>query len=466
MSGQEMVLGNALVGRLVELRDAAMAEAEAAARLLCEADALMQSASEKMRAVTKGYRPETDRDADRAFQNLTRGVVGGELEAFRKKLDGGGWLHLFSASGMGSIMDAQGKEGFRASIEGDVPTFDLPSIRATFQALMENREDHFLRGVANAFSALDRRFKSHDAFRFKHRVVFEGVFDQWGFLNVTHSVFDRLLDVYRVFRVLDGGTPPSHSEICELLREGRERGKCQSVVETEYFKIRTWMNGNVHLYFSNKPLLDRVNQALAKFYGAVLPDAVGGAEAPKVGTALAKDLQFYPTPAKVAKEAARHIGHAFYGSDPRVLEPSAGEGALIDALKKVCPQARVDAVEVHAGRAEQLQRRHPDANVRQANFLALDIEPGLYDAVLMNPPFYGTHWIEHIAKAVDCLRPGGKLVAILPATAQIGEQKKQKGARQWLGKVGDYRFFSLPVGAFAESGTNVSTVVLSFTKNR
>lgn len=72
----------------------------------------------------------------------------------------------------------------------------------------------------------------------------------------------------------------------------------------------------------------------------------------------------------------------------------------------------------------------------------------------MNPPFAGMHYLKHIEKAIECLKPGGQLVAILPATAMYSHGKLPKGG--W--------WYDLPIGSFKESGTNVNTGCWVFTK--
>ena len=88
-----------------------------------------------------------------------------------------------------------------------------------------------------------------------------------------------------------------------------------------------------------------------------------------------------------------------------------------------------------------------------ANFLQVAPDP-TFDAVVMNPPFYGKHWLKHLSHAMQFLKPGGRLVCILPATAHYDHDEA----------VGDWR--DLPVGSFASSGTNVPTGYCIYWKPR
>lgn len=120
-----------------------------------------------------------------------------------------------------------------------------------------------------------------------------------------------------------------------------------------------------------------------------------------------KAHQFYPTPAALA---ARVVELASIGPDDRVLEPSAGQGAIAELLppdRTVCIEA--SALHCAVLRAKGLTTVHGD-------FLAwhAEIPP---TRVVMNPPFDRGQWCSHVEHAAVVIAPGGRLVAILPASA-------------------------------------------------
>lgn len=111
----------------------------------------------------------------------------------------------------------------------------------------------------------------------------------------------------------------------------------------------------------------------------------------------------FPTPYAVAIDLVEladiEPGHS-------VLEPSAGTGAILDAIKATVPSAIVEAVEYNQALAQAL-------GARCADFLALTPqELGTFDRIVMNPPFGGAADIKHIRHALNFLKPGGRLVAI------------------------------------------------------
>jgi tRNA1(Val) A37 N6-methylase TrmN6 len=92
--------------------------------------------------------------------------------------------------------------------------------------------------------------------------------------------------------------------------------------------------------------------------------------------------------------------------------------------------------------------------------------PQDFDLVVMNPPFHGTHFMDHVRKAFDHLKPGGRLRAVLPASAEVNESAKHQAFRAWALKHKDtWRMWTeLPPESFASSGTNVQTVILELKK--
>jgi hypothetical protein len=86
--------------------------------------------------------------------------------------------------------------------------------------------------------------------------------------------------------------------------------------------------------------------------------------------------------------------------------------------------------------------------VHVANFLDT-VPEAKYDYVIMNPPFYGKHYALHVKHALRFLKNGGKLKAILPATARYDHG------------ILEGRWIDLPVGSFRKSGTNINTTILT-----
>jgi hypothetical protein len=116
-------------------------------------------------------------------------------------------------------------------------------------------------------------------------------------------------------------------------------------------------------------------------------------------------------------------------------------------------------IEVDPRRAAEAKAK--GHHVMCANFLTtrpsrgLDGAHWLFPVVVMNPPFAGKHYAKHVRHAMQWLEPGGKIYAILPATARYDHGLLDDLDPSWR---------DLPVGAFAESGTNIATTICTITK--
>ena len=89
-------------------------------------------------------------------------------------------------------------------------------------------------------------------------------------------------------------------------------------------------------------------------------------------------------------------------------------------------------------------------NTVQADFLAWagSNEHQMFDRVVMNPPFSEGRWTAHVKAAAEMVKPGGRLVSILPASAKSSGLLADWDV-QWHGPF-DNEF----------AGTGVSVVIL------
>lgn len=120
--------------------------------------------------------------------------------------------------------------------------------------------------------------------------------------------------------------------------------------------------------------------------------------------------QFYPTPEEVGEEA---VSIAMAGANDAMtwLEPSAGLGGLAQFM----PQDRTVCIEISPLHCKVLEAK--GFKVLNKDFLTCETGKG-FDRVLMNPPFSEGRWKAHVEHAATMLKPGGRLVAILPASAR------------------------------------------------
>jgi predicted RNA methylase len=120
------------------------------------------------------------------------------------------------------------------------------------------------------------------------------------------------------------------------------------------------------------------------------------------------------TPPDLARRAAKLAG---LRDGYRVLEPSAGHGALVLAARAEA-NVKVDAVELYPGSSVVLKSVDLGGGRLwgETDFLAMGPgDVGKFDAVLMNPPFAKMADAKHVLHAINFVSPGGRIVAIMSA---------------------------------------------------
>lgn len=213
-------------------------------------------------------------------------------------------------------------------------------------------------------------------------------------------------------------------------------------------------------------LLKRVMVALGGKWrsrkGFAFPDDVDAQElvrlALETGEILdPKKADFFATPDALAD---RVVALADIRPGDRVLEPSAGRGAIALAVRRAHPDAQVICCEaLEPFRAELAG--HGFELTDAEDFLTIDpvdLEP--FEVVTMNSPFGGRADLTHVEHALRFLAPGGSLVAIMSAGAKFRDDKRARAFRAEVIDRRGGRFEDNPDGSFLESGTGVRTVTL------
>jgi hypothetical protein len=381
-----------------------------------------------------------------------------------------GWRAVYNRLQIDSIASAKDKKLFDQALASP-PPLTMENTKATFGDYLVRPRFHILKGLAEVFTQLDPAYKSHAKVRIGVKGLPKRVIINLGNYCSGYG-FDRFKDLVNALAAVRGQPPLEWPEVQAM--EADHKAREDAVFSARELKhsrfgeadhaflspnrgitVRKFANGNAHIFFDREALID-INRGLGEFYGEVLPDAEPENVKPSASTAVSKDLQFYWTPGEVvdaALEFANIPNPAHYSSGRhempvlRVLEPSCGDGRILDGIRM--RRQSGFGIEYHPGRAAEARAK--GHAVLTANFLEHPATPE-FDAVVMNPPFYGKHYAQHVRHAYKFLRPGGTLVSILPAAARYDHNELQ----------GEWR--DLPVASFAEAGTNVPTTMLKLRK--
>lgn len=181
---------------------------------------------------------------------------------------------------------------------------------------------------------------------------------------------------------------------------------------------------------------------------------------------LKKEYQFFETPKNLAMVLVHFAGIKEYDS---ILEPSAGQGAIIDCiLEDIDKTNMVFYCEMMPTNQIILQRKYGEMEnvfgIHPVNDDFLQLGEGTkFNKIIANPPFSKNQDIDHVRKMYNLLSPGGVLVSITSSHWEMSENKKEKEFRQWLKDVGA-KDEDVPKNSFKDSGTLVGGKILIIRK--
>jgi predicted RNA methylase len=342
---------------------------------------------------------------------------------------------------------------FKSQFREKAPEMLKAAVLEVFQWLRPHEHDHV------------HRLKTNTELEIGPKVILSNVIDRSWFelssqrhtFHVNYHRTQNLLALERVFLSLDGRGVAAKTWQSEI-QTAIER--VSPVGETSLFKYKAHRNGNLHISFKRLDLLAKLNAVAG---GKTLrPDSASGwtksdrstrayRPAPDMRPAEQrgeKELAFFETPAELADRIVALAGLRY---DDRVLEPSAGTGALACALRRVLRDDKLTCIEIHPDRARAL--RTAGFQVVEADFLSF--EPTLFDAVIANPPWHARSDVRHAAAMLRWLKPGGSLVVVLSASAMTRADAEAVEFRRDVAERSG-RFEKLEPGSFVESGTMVN----------
>jgi hypothetical protein len=173
---------------------------------------------------------------------------------------------------------------------------------------------------------------------------------------------------------------------------------------------------------------------------------------------IKKEYQFFATSDSLADQLVEMAEIEEYDN---VLEPSAGQGAIVKAIHRQHP-----ATLVHYCELMELNRtfltKIPNTVFIKENFLTVKI-PATFHKIIANPPFSKNQDIQHIFKMWDCLVPGGRIVTVSSKHWQYATGKKEDAFNQFLRQY-YATVIDVAAGEFKDSGTNIATCIIIIDK--
>lgn len=174
---------------------------------------------------------------------------------------------------------------------------------------------------------------------------------------------------------------------------------------------------------------------------------------------LKKEFQFFSTPNELCDTLVEltdiHASHS-------VLEPSAGQGAIINAIYRGSMLRQIDCCELMDVNRIFLSKIK-NVRIIQNDFLMLKNHENSFDRIIANPPFSKNQDIDHIMKMWECLKPKGRIVSIASRHWLQSSNKKEVAFRKFL-EDNQAEIIDVDAGKFKESGTSIATVIIVLNK--
>lgn len=172
-----------------------------------------------------------------------------------------------------------------------------------------------------------------------------------------------------------------------------------------------------------------------------------------------KQIQLFETPEIIADKL---VELAELKKQDVILEPSAGRGRIIKAIRKVLPNREIAFCEI-----DEINRKYLDKIDNLKNIINtgnfLDVDYAMYDKIIANPPFSKNQDIDHIMKMYELLNNKGIIVSIASKHWELSNNKKETNFRKFLKDV-NAEIIELDGEVFKESGTIIKTVIIKILK--
>jgi phospholipid N-methyltransferase len=209
------------------------------------------------------------------------GVDGAEAVATRllslpkavKALDSHYWSQAMALTDVYDSMPADRKAQWCALV-GDldsVPSFDAPTIQATFSALLADRGKFFAERVDGVFRALSPDHVTNRPQGFRSRLIIARVLETGGgFVYANTGKAEYITDLRRVIAAFAGRGEPDYSTTSDALRWALDTHRGEWVwLDGNSWAIRMYGNGNAHVKLHDEYVW-RLNNVLASLYPRAL----------------------------------------------------------------------------------------------------------------------------------------------------------------------------------------------------
>lgn len=180
------------------------------------------------------------------------------------------WERLMTDTGMYTFMSSCQRDEWNSQLMSDTcPEITTDNVLATFRHLNACKMQTFEQGLIDVYRKLSWDYRTNNPCRLGKKIIIENLLYRWSNGRVTLDCSGReaLDDWYVRFicwrgaTFLTSGTASGRSMV--NFGNGDNVGK---LLEGEYFTVRGYQKGTVHIVFNRSDLVEKLNDIIARHY--------------------------------------------------------------------------------------------------------------------------------------------------------------------------------------------------------
>jgi len=192
-----------------------------------------------------------------------------EVTKVRRAIAASAWLAIGEKLRLRDIMTEHQYNEWHRNVETTtLPDVTISNVWATMQGLVARFPEFATRVIDEAYNACrprPRGYKTNDRFAVGRKVILTHVMQTKyaGVVEVAYHSQHKLRDLATAMRLLDGkGIPKSFwGDIVDAVNATNESSRGRYMcADTEYFSLRWYRNGHLHVTFKRQDLLDKWNR--------------------------------------------------------------------------------------------------------------------------------------------------------------------------------------------------------------
>lgn len=192
----------------------------------------------------------------------------GPIELSKRVIKLNTWRFIADKSGLKTLLSIKRAEEFDRQLTleqvKDLPEVTEANIFAFLQGNLEKAGDLVQEAIQEVFDILRPNkqyhdFKTNSEYEIGRKVFFEWMMDTNFFVRVMSSSDKKLNAIDKLFHLMDGkGVPKYPDTLVTQIDEACRAKKWEA--ETEYFKLKWYKKGSLHMEFKRMDLVNEINK--------------------------------------------------------------------------------------------------------------------------------------------------------------------------------------------------------------